>query len=62
MVIESLFAIPGMGGLMVSSINAPDYPLTMAVLVFYSAVSLITVLVVDLSYGIVDPRIRMGGK
>ena len=47
---------------MVSSINAPDYPLTMAVLVFYSAVSLITVLVVDLSYGIVDPRIRMGGK
>ena len=62
MVIESLFAIPGMGGLMVSSINAPDYPLTMAVLVFYSAVSLITVLVVDLTYGIVDPRIRMGGK
>lgn len=62
LVIETIFSIPGMGGMMVRSINAPDYPVTLAVLIFYSAISLVTVLIVDLSYGIVDPRIRMGGK
>lgn len=34
----------------------------LAVLIFYSIISLVTTLVVDLSYGIIDPRIRMGGK
>lgn len=62
LVIESIFAIPGMGGMMIKSINAPDYSVTLAVLIFYSLTSLITVLLVDLSYGIIDPRIRMGGK
>ncbi len=62
LVIERIFSIPGMGGLMVSSINAPDYPLTLAILIFYSFVSLVTVLVVDLAYGIIDPRIRIGGR
>ena len=62
MVVETIFSIPGMGGLMVESINAPDYPVTLAVLIFYSIISLVTTLVVDLSYGIIDPRIRMGGK
>ena len=47
---------------MVKSVKAPDYTVTLAVLIFYSLVSLITVLIVDLSYGIVDPRVRMGGK
>ena len=60
--IETIFSIPGMGGIMVKSVNAPDYTVTLAVLIFYSLVSLITVLIVDLSYGIVDPRVRMGGK
>jgi oligopeptide transport system permease protein len=62
MVIERIFSIPGMGGLMVSSINNTDYPLTLAVLIFYSVVSLVTVLVVDLAYGVIDPRIRIGGR
>lgn len=47
---------------MVNSINAPDYTVTLAALIFYTLVSLITVLIVDLSYGIIDPRVRMGGK
>jgi oligopeptide transport system permease protein len=51
-----------MGGLMVNSINNTDYPLTLAVLIFYSVVTLVTVLVVDLAYGIIDPRIRIGGR
>ena len=62
LVIETIFAIPGMGGMMVNSINAPDYEVTLAVLIFYSIISLLTILIVDLSYGVVDPRVRMGGK
>ena len=40
---------------------AGDHFLTVAILIFYSAVSLVTILVVDLSYGIIDPRVRVGG-
>lgn len=62
LVIEGLFAIPGVGGIMINAINANDHPLTMAALMFYSTVALVTTLIVDISYGIIDPRIRMGGK
>lgn len=62
LVVESIFSVPGMGGLMVDSINASDHMLTVAILMFYSLISLITVLIVDISYGIVDPRVRMGGE
>jgi len=62
MVIENIFGIPGLGQLSVSSINALDHPLTIATLFFYSLISLLSILVVDLSYGIIDPRIRIGGR
>ena len=62
LVVETIFSVPGMGGMMVDSINANDHMLTVAILVFYSMISLITVLIVDISYGIIDPRVRMGGK
>lgn len=61
LVVERIFAIPGVGGLMVNAINANDHPVTIAVLIFYSLMSLLTILVVDLSYGIIDPRVRVGG-
>lgn len=61
LVIEQIFSIPGIGGVMVDSISSRDYPLTIAVLIFYSVISLATVLIVDISYGIIDPRIRLGG-
>ncbi|MFW5437382.1 ABC transporter permease [Paenibacillus apiarius] len=61
-VIENIFSVPGLGSLSVNSINALDHPLTIAVMFFYSLIGLISILVVDLSYGIIDPRIRMGGK
>lgn len=61
LVIENMFAVPGMGGQLVDSIKAGDHFLTVALLMFYSAISLVTVLIVDLSYGIIDPRIRVGG-
>lgn len=62
LVIERIFSIPGVGGIMINSINASDHPLTVAVLIFYSLISLLTILIVDLSYGIVDPRIRLEAK
>ncbi len=62
LVIERIFSIPGIGGIMIDSINANDHSLTIAALIFYSFVSLATILVVDISYGIIDPRIRLGGE
>lgn len=62
MVTETIFSVPGMGGIMVDSINALDYPVTLAALIFFSVINLSTHLIVDLSYGIIDPRVRIGGK
>ena len=62
LVVERIFAIPGVGGLMVESVSTSDHFLTVAVLLFYSVISLFTILVVDISYGIIDPRIRLGGN
>lgn len=61
LVIENIFAVPGMGAMLVNSINTGDHFLTVALLIFYSTISLCTVLIVDLSYGIIDPRVRVGG-
>jgi oligopeptide transport system permease protein len=61
LVVEQIFSIAGVGGLLVKSINASDHPLTIAILIFYSFVSLLTILIVDLSYGVIDPRVRIGG-
>jgi len=61
MVVETIFNIPGLGSLMTGSISTYDYNLTIAILFVYSLINLTSVLVVDLSYGIVDPRIRIGG-
>ena len=62
LVIENIFSIPGQGGLLVKSIMAGDHFLTVAGLIFYSATSLVTILIVDLSYGVIDPRVRVGGR
>ncbi len=62
MVVEGLFAVPGIGGILVDSINARDYSLTIAALLFYSFISVATILLVDISYGIIDPRIRLEAK
>ena len=61
LVIERIFSVPGVGSIMVSSIGARDYPLTIGTLFVFTLISLTGVLLIDLSYGIIDPRIRMGG-
>ena len=62
LVVETIFSVPGVGGILVDSINAMDHSLTIAALLFYSFISLATILIVDISYGIIDPRIRLGAK
>ncbi|HHY76041.1 MAG TPA: ABC transporter permease [Firmicutes bacterium] len=62
LVIERIFAVPGMGGQLVESIVVGDHFLTVALLIWYSAISLITIFIVDISYGLIDPRIRIGGE
>ena len=56
-VTEQIFSWPGLGSLMVQSINARDYPCIMGITVFVAGVVLIGNLIVDLVYGILDPRI-----
>lgn len=61
LVVENIFAIPGIGEQFVKSIMTNDYPTIMAVTIMFSAMLVVVILVVDLLYGIVDPRIRVSG-
>jgi peptide/nickel transport system permease protein len=61
-IIESIFAIPGMGQLMVQSVFSRDYPVVMGNLVIVASLTLVANLVADITYGLVDPRIRFGGR
>lgn len=60
MVLEQLYSIPGTGRLFVEAIEAQDYSIVMVDSAIYTLIGLFATLLVDLSYGIVDPRIRMG--
>lgn len=59
-VIEKIFAIPGMGRYYVESVTNRDYTTIMGMTVFYAAFYVIMVLIVDIAYGFIDPRIRLG--
>jgi peptide/nickel transport system permease protein len=61
-IIESIFAIPGMGQLMVQAVYARDYPVVMGNLVIVAVLTLVANLCADLAYGLVDPRIRLGAR
>lgn len=58
-VIERIFSIPGLGSYYITSINDRDYTMIIGTTVFYAALFIISQLVVDLLYGVVDPRIRV---
>lgn len=60
MIIEQIFSIPGVGRLYVTSIQLLDYDVFMIDTLFYTLVGLLAGIVVDISYGFIDPRIRMG--
>lgn len=61
-VIESIFAIPGMGKYYVESVTTQDYPIVLGMTVFYGTFLVIANMVVDILYGVVDPRIRVAGR
>lgn len=60
-VIEQIFAIPGLGRHFVTSITNRDYTVIMGTTVFYSIILLLAVLVVDILYSVIDPRIKLKG-
>ncbi len=62
MIIEQIFSIPGVGQLYIKAINLFDYDVFMADTVFYTFIGLLANILVDISYGFIDPRIRMGEK
>ena len=59
LVIERMFGIPGLGKYFVESIYNRDYPMIMGTTVFYSALLLFMTFLVDITYGLIDPRIRI---
>lgn len=62
-VMESIFGIPGVGDLLIKSIVENDYFITMGVSIVYSFIFIVVVFIIDLLYGVIDPRIRLtGGK
>lgn len=61
-VIESIFAIPGMGKYYVSSVNENDYAMILGMTVFYGFFLVTCNLIVDIMYGVADPRVRIGKR
>ena len=61
-IIEQIFSIPGVGQLYMKSINLFDYDVFMVDCIFYTFIGLLAGILVDISYGFIDPRIRMGEK
>lgn len=62
-VIEKIFGVPGLGNFLISSVTNRDYTLIMGTTIFYSFVLIILLLIVDILYVIIDPRIQLtGGK
>lgn len=62
LIIEQIFGVPGVGQLFLNSITSLDYNFFMLLTAFYTLIGLAVGIVVDISYGIVDPRIRMGAR
>ena len=62
LIIERIFGVPGVGGLTLNAINGRDYNIFILTTCFYTIIGLAASLVVDISYGFIDPRIRMGSK
>lgn len=62
LIIEKIFSIPGVGGLYLDAITYKDYDFFMMLSAFYIFIGLAAAIVIDLSYGFIDPRIRMGAK
>lgn len=59
-VVENIFSIPGLGKFFVNSIQTNDYPMIAGTTLFYGAFLIAANLIVDLVYGLIDPRVKLG--
>lgn len=57
-VIERIFSIPGLGRYYIDSVNGRDFPMIMATTVFFSLIFIVSIVIMDILYAIVDPRVR----
>ena len=60
--IEEIFGVPGVGALYINSITSLDYNFFMLLSAFYTFIGLAANILVDISYGFIDPRIRVGER
>ena len=60
-ILEQVFAWPGVGQLVIQAINQRDYPVVQGVVLFLAFLMVMVNLLTDLSYAFVDPRVRLGG-
>ena len=56
---ENTFSFLGMGALNVTGLKQSDYELVLAIQLFYTIISLVGILITDISYGLIDPRVRV---
>ena len=61
LVIEQFFGVPGLSKLMLDAVTMNDYFLTLGIAFFYSFLYVVVILIIDILYGIIDPRIRLAG-
>ena len=62
MILEKLYGIPGVGRLFTDALTAQDYNVLFVDMALFTAIGLVAGVFLDLSYGFIDPRIRMGAK
>ena len=60
MVVEQICGVPGLGKLLINGISANDYDIVLACAFLYAVMYIVIVFVIDVSYGLIDPRIRLG--
>ena len=59
--IENIFGVPGLGDQFVRSITTNDFSVIMATTILFSTLFIVSIFIVDILYGIIDPRIRVQG-
>jgi len=62
MILENVYGIQGIGGLFIDAIDKTDYNVLMVDMAFFTTIGLLGAIVTDISYGFIDPRIRMGER
>ena len=61
LVIEQMFSVPGVGSLLTNAISANDYSVVISLSFIYSLLYVVVMLILDLLYCLIDPRVRLGG-